>query len=129
MSIPTNLLAMPLISMIVETGTNEDWIDSILFLVNEVGLPQLDLTGIEFSMEVRRAAPDHEVVINGTTKDGTLAIGAWPDTGYLLINIIHDRMKIIQPGEYVADIVGSDSDSIRRCIVMTLSVVQGITRP
>jgi len=80
-------------------------------------------------MEIRRSSPDHEVVLTGTTKDGTLAIGAWPDTGYLLINIDHEVMKVIQPGDYVGDIVGNDAESIRRCILMTLSVVQGITRP
>jgi hypothetical protein len=31
----SNLLAMPLVQLAIETGTNEDWIDSIKFLIDE----------------------------------------------------------------------------------------------
>jgi hypothetical protein len=129
--VTTNLLAMPLVSMTVITGTNEDWIDSIKFVVDDGSAdpPQLDLTGIKFDMEVRRQPPDVEVVLKASTADGTLAVGAAPDFGFLLINVDHDKMKIIQPNDYTADIVGTDGEIIRRCIVMDLQIVLGITRP
>jgi hypothetical protein len=127
----TNLLAMPLVNMTVITGTNEDWIDSIKFVVDDSSgdPPQLDLTGITFTMEVRRQPPDNEVVLRASTDDGTLAVGAPPDFGFLLINIDHEQIKIIKPDDYTADIVGTDGDIIRRCIVIDLQVVLGITRP
>ena len=131
----SNLLAMPLVNLTVITGTNEDWIDSILFLVDDgaggdpADLPQLDLTGIAFSMEVRRNEEDHEVVVRGSTTDGTLAVGEPPNVGYLLINIDHEEMKVLRPGDYVADIVGVDGPTIRRVCTIDLEVVIGVTRP
>lgn len=124
---------MPLVSMDVVTGTNEDWIDSIKFVVDDGSgnvdtMPQLDLTGIEFTMEVRRQAPENEVILRGSTVDGGLAIGMPPDFGFLLINLDHEQMKVVRPGTYVADIVGKDEITIRRVVTMNLEVVYGITR-
>lgn len=128
----TNILAMPLVQLVVDTGTNEDWVDSIKFLVDtgvpEADMPQLDLRGIVFEMEVRRAAPDHEVILDATTEDGSLVIGDPPDFGYLLINIPNDDMKAIQPGNYVADIVGHDPEFQRVVVQIALDIVEGITR-
>jgi len=129
----SNLLAMPLVAMEIFTGTNEDWVDSIKWLVDTGSgdmdtFPQLDLRGIEFEMEVRRSTPDHEVVISASTKTGGLAIGEPPDVGYLLINIDVAEMMLQQPGDYVADIVGRDPDSARRVADITLEIVLGVTR-
>jgi hypothetical protein len=133
MPIPTNLLALPLVRMSVETGTNEDWIDSLKFLV-DTGVPddekpQLDLRDIAFEMEVRRSAPDNQVVISASTENGSLAIGEPPDYGYLIINVDHEEMKIQQPGIYAADIVGIDETSRRVVVQIDLSIIAGITRP
>jgi hypothetical protein len=128
--VPTNLLAMPLVTIQVETGTNEDWIDALKFLVDDGSEdpPQLDLTGIDFSMEVRRTPPDHEVVLTASTALGTLGVGNPPDFGFLLINIPMAEMRGQQPGKYVADITGTDGQDIRRCVVIDLEIVWGITR-
>jgi hypothetical protein len=125
----TNLLAMPLVSMQVNTGNNEDWVDSILYTVDVTGAPQLDLRGIAFEMEVRRQPPDNEVVIRASTDDGTLAIGDPPNFGYLLISIPHDKMKIQGVGNYVADIVGIDAQHQRTVVQMTILIFEGLTRP
>lgn len=127
----TNLLAMPLVQMSVFTGTNEDWIDSIKYVVDtgDEDPPQLDIRGIYFEMEVRRGTPEHEVVFSANTDDGTLAIGSDPDYGFLLINISHKVMLEQAPGMYVADIVGTDAHNIRRCVVIDLEIVHGVTRP
>jgi hypothetical protein len=129
----TNLLAMPLVIMVVETGTNEDWLDSIKFLVDNGSgdpdtMPQLDLRGIAFEMEVRRAPPDHEVIISASTENGSLVIGDPPDFGYLLINVDVADMKIQKPSEYVADIVGIDPEFRRVIAQIELTIVEGITR-
>lgn len=129
----TNLLAMPLVQMVIATGTNEDWVDSIKFLVDTGGadaslFPQLDLRGIAFEMEVRRAAPDHEVILSASTANGSLLIGDPPDFGYLLINVAIEEMKTQQPGDYVADIIGSDVEFQRVIAQITMTIVEGITR-
>src|SRR5262245_49477154 len=128
----TNLLAMPLVNVIVVTGNNEDWLDSIKYVVDDGGgdldaMPQLDLTGIQFDMEVRRLPPDAEVIIRASTKDGTLAVGQSPNTGFLLINVPHAVMKYQRPDNYVADIVGSDGDNVRRIVEIALEIVYGLT--
>lgn len=134
MAAQSNVLALPLVSMTVATGTNEDWIDSIKFVVNDESstdfnqLPQLDLRGIKFEMEIRRAAPDHEVIIAASTVDGRLIIGNPPDYGFLIINVPLDQMAVKQPGSYVGDIVGSDETNSRVCIQISLTIVEGITR-
>lgn len=120
--------------MTVVTGTNEDWIDTIKYVVNDGSstdpglLPQLDLRGIMFEMEIRRAAPDHEVIIGVSTKDGRLIIGNPPDFGFLIINVPLSDMSKKQPGNYVGDIVGSDDINSRVCVQINLSIIEGITR-
>jgi hypothetical protein len=127
----SNILALPLVQISVITGTNEDWVDSLLFLVSAEGDPdeQLDLTGITFDMEVRRLPDDNQVTIRASTKDGTLKIGEPPNHGFLIINISHEQMKIIEPGNYIGDIIGSDEIAIRRCVLVDLEIVEGLTRP
>jgi len=129
----TNLLSMPLSLLTVETGTNEDWIDSLKYLVETDGLdeadwPQLDIRNINFYMEVRRAPPDHEVIISASTDDGTLVVGDPPDYGFLIINVGIEDMQIQQPGKYVADIRGVDDVNTRVVVQIDLTLIEGITR-
>lgn len=130
----SNLLAMPFVSISVVSGTNEDWIDSIKFVVDDgitpvEDMPQLDLSGIEFNMEVRLRPDDHDVVIRASTTDGSLAIGEPPNFGFLLIQVPYERMKQQPPGSYVADIVGKDNITTRRVVAIALDLAEGITRP
>lgn len=128
----TNVLAIPLAEITVITGTNEDWIDSILYVVGpgpvDENTPQLDLRGIEFAMEVRRASSEHEVILDASTEEGTLAIGPPPDFGYLLILIPEAEMITKLPGVYVADIVAKADGFSRRTMLINLTIVEGITR-
>lgn len=131
--ITTNLFAIPLIQIIVETGTNEDWVDSLKFLVDDGSgnvdtMPQLDLRGITFEMEVRRSAVDHEVILSATIEDGKLSIGDPPDFGYLLIDVSNKEMSTQYPGSYIADIIGYDAQYQRRIATIDLTIVEGITR-
>jgi len=130
--VTTNLLALPLLQLGVETSNTEDWIESIKYVVDtgapDEELPQVDLRGIEFEMEVRRSAPSHEVVINATTEDGSIAIGEPPDYGYLIINVNMSEMRGQVAGKYVADIRGSDGRYTRVCIQIDLTIFDGITR-
>jgi hypothetical protein len=131
--VTTNLLALPLLSLTIETGNSEDWIESIKYVV-DIGdevpedNPQVDLRGIDFEMEIRRRSQSHEVVINATTEDGSIAIGEPPDFGYLIINVGFDEMRQLQAGQYVGDIRGKDGKYTRICIQIALTIFDGITR-
>ena len=122
----TNILSLPLVSLTVTTGTNEDWIDSIQFTQDD-GITPVDLTGIIFSMEVRRLAGDNDVLIFGSTADGKLLSGGVGES-FLLINVPRDIMEQVEARSYVADIV-AEADGISRVIIqLVVEVFQGITR-
>jgi hypothetical protein len=130
----TNVLALPIVQVSIETGNNEDWVDSIKFVIDDGtgmaidAMPQLDIRGITFEMEVRRQPGDAEVVLAASTDTGTLFIGAPPDYGFLVINISLAEMQNMVAGVYIADIIGRDAFSQRRAVNITLTVDEGITR-
>jgi hypothetical protein len=126
----SNILAMPLVQLQVETSNNEDWIDSIVYYVDtgEISLPQLDIRGIVFEMEIRRSALEHEVVLSASTANGTLKIGVPPDVGYFLFNIPVTQMQNIIAGTYVGDITGRDAIYTRQIARVTLNIVEGVTK-
>jgi len=131
----SNVLALPLVQIEVETGNNEDWIDSIKFVVDPGdgttdinSFPQLDLRGITFDMEIRRQATDHEVIFAASTTDGTIKIGTPPDFGFLIINVSTAEMQTHKGGAYVGDIVGYDGLYRRTAIRIVLTIVEGVTK-
>jgi hypothetical protein len=131
----TNILALPLAQMSVLTGNNEDMVESVLFQVGGTGSPslgvppnQLDLRGIDFEMYVRRNVADHEVLMTLSTTDHSLDVGAFPNVGFLLFYVPVAQMKFQQPGNYVADVVASDDEFVRRCLFINLTIVEGVTR-
>src|SRR6516164_3571542 len=125
----SNILAMPLVDLQVETSNNEDWIDSILYLVEtgDPSPPQLDIRGITFDMEIRRSALEHEVLLSASTTNGTLKVGAPPDVGYLIFNIPVTKVQDMIAGSYVGDIVGRDSSYTRQIATVELTIIEGIT--
>lgn len=134
--VPTNLFAMPLVSMNVQTGTNEDWISAIKYIVDSSTIsppppedPQLDLRGIRFEMEVRPTVPSNDVVLTASTDDGTLTIGMDPDFGFFLFHLPHETMIEMFPGPYSGEVRGTDGFGTRRVIEIVLEIVQGVVRP
>src|SRR5215471_13748847 len=123
----TNVLSIPKIGMVVITGTNEDWIDSICYLVGDTE-KQLDLRGIRFEMSIRRRPAEHEVILHATTANRWLTVAPFPNVGFLLLNVPLAEMKTKLPGNYVADVVARNGIYNRRIIEMDLQIVQGITR-
>jgi hypothetical protein len=126
----TNILSLPLAQATIVTGTNEDWIDSFVYIADDgtANPPQIDLHGIRFEMEIRRAADDSEVILQASTDNQSLAYGVAPDVGYLFINISHDSMVTREPGIYVGEIVAMDAFYQRRTILIDLTIVEGIAR-
>jgi hypothetical protein len=126
----SNILAMPLVRLIVEASNNEDWVDCLEFLVDtgDPILPQLDLRGIDFDMEIRRSATDSEVIVAASTANNTIQVGTPPDFGFLIINIPIADMQNITAGEYVGDIVGHDAFYRRVIATITLTIIEGVTK-
>jgi hypothetical protein len=130
MSIPTNVLALPVADAVMETGTNEDWIDCFVYYVDDgtTTPPQLDLRGIDFELEVRRTPPDNEVILMATTKNGSILRGFPPNVGYLIFNISDEAMASRSPGTYVGELRADDGIYRRVTIHIDLTIQQGITR-
>ena len=124
----TNILALPLVALAIKTGNNEDWIDTVKYVVGDPTGPQLDLRGIAFLMEIRRQASDHEVLLTGSTSDLTISIGAFPNYGFLIIHFNDETMATMQAGSYVADVVAQADGFERRTLDITLTIVEGVTR-
>jgi hypothetical protein len=128
----SNILAIPLIDLVVETGNTEDWIDSIKYLVDtgvpEDEMPQLDIRGITFDMEVRHSVDDHAVVLAASTADGSLFIGTPPAFGFLIFNISYVEMRNMIAGSYVADVIARDDLYTRVIAKITLTVFEGVTK-
>jgi hypothetical protein len=131
----TNILALPLVTMDVVTGNNEDWIDAVTYVVSDgtespdvTTLPQMDLRGIQFDMEVRRRPTDHEVILEAATWNQRLQLGAFPNYGYLIIAVPIDQMKTKMAGAYVADVIANDGVYAKKTIQMNLTIVEGITK-
>lgn len=131
----TNILALPLAQMSITTGNNEDMVESVLFQVGGTGSPtlgvapeQLDLRGINFTMYVRRSPTDNEVLMTLSSSDQSLSVGSFPDVGFLLFSAPLVSMQKRLPGTYVADVVAEADGLTRRCLLIDLTIVEGITR-
>lgn len=129
----SNILALPHATVSVETGNNEDWIESFKFVVDDGAgspemMPQLDLRGIDFEMEVRRNPGDHEVLISATIENRKLALGAFPNYGFLLFNINIGEMQTKSAGTYFADVIATDGEFTRKCMTISVMIKEGVTR-
>lgn len=124
----TNILAIPLAHATILTGTNEDWIDCIAYHVGDVNGPQLDIRGINFELELRRQAPDHEVILHATTADGEVTVGASPNVGFLIFYVKEEVMEKCEANTYVGDVRASDGQFERVILTMDFQLIQGVTR-
>jgi hypothetical protein len=92
-------------------------------------MSQLDLRGIDFEMAIRRAPGDAEVIIQTSTTEGTMAVGAPPNIGFLIWYVaLAEVMQYKEAGSYVGDIVAMDGNFTRTCVQINLTLFEGITR-
>jgi hypothetical protein len=126
-----DVLALPLAHLVIEAANNEDWIDSLVYVVagQPPPLPQLDLRGIAFEMHIRRRPQDNEVVLHGSSADGGVTVGAAPNYGHLIFYIPQENMRRMYPGRYVGDVrARNDRVEGRVCLTLDLTIIEGITR-
>lgn len=122
----TNVLALPLVHIIFETGNNEDWFDSIRY-VTPYDDP-VDLRDITFHMQIRNRPNEHDVSLFATTTNGMLIAGG-ERYNILIINVPLWRMQNVWTiGEYVGDILASDDRIYRVIATFNLKVIHGVTR-
>lgn len=126
----TSPLALPLAHLVIEVANNEDWVDSLVYLVTgeEDPLPQLDLRGLSFQMHIRRQPQINEIVLEASTANGGLSIGAAPNFGHLIFFVREPVMRGVWPGRYVGDVVARDAKFERICLTIDLTIIEGITR-
>jgi hypothetical protein len=129
----SNILTLPLATVTIVTSNNEDWIESFKYVVDDGSsstdlMPQLDLRGIKFEMEIRRASTDNEVLIHASTENRWLSIGAYPNYGYLLFFIPVEEMVKRSAGTYVADCVAKADGFARKIMDITLTITDGVTK-
>jgi hypothetical protein len=124
----TNILAIPKAHAVIATGTNEDWVDCICYLVGDASGPQLDLRGIAFELELRRAPPEHEVILHASSGDGSIFVGAAPNVGYLIFYVTESVMEAIEAGTYVGDVRASDDEFQRIILTIDFTLIEGVTR-
>jgi hypothetical protein len=125
----TNVLALPLAHLVIEVANNEDWVDSLVYVVSETEPPeQLDLRGIAFEMHIRRQPEIHEIVLAASTLDRRLSIGSVPNVGHLIFFVPQDVMKGLWAGKYVGDIRARDANFERVAFTVELTILEGITR-
>jgi hypothetical protein len=118
---------LPLARLSITAGKNEDWIDTILYVIEDTGA-QLDLRGIEFEMEIRRRAEDNEVILSAATANKSIFIGAAPNFGYLVIYVARRVMQYLFAGQYVGDIRARDARFERVCLEIDLTIIEGVTK-
>lgn len=123
---PTNLLNLPVVNPLgITTQTNCDWIDGLEYWTADPpdGEP-IDLTGIQFGMEMRASAAVATVVMRATTENGLIRVYA--NSWQFLIPAT--TMILVLPGDYVFDMLALADGYTRNLIQATVSIVQGITR-
>lgn len=118
----TNLLLLPVVSLEVMVGTNEDWIDGLAFYDNNMN--PLALDGIEFRMTLRHLIDDATAPITASTTDGDLVTSS----NVFNFNVLVTTMSEVPPADYVMDVIGI-ADGHQRIIMQgAVTVFEGVTR-
>lgn len=131
----TDILSLPRVNVTIETSNNEDWLDILTYHAydfydpnNPVLGDQLDLRGFFFDMHLRREPRDREIIVEATTINQRLSVGAEPNVGSLIIHVPESIMQIKMPGRYVGEIRASKGDFTRVIVSIELMLRLGITR-
>ena len=120
----TQILNLPVLTVAAEIGSNEDWLDSLLFANPVTGVP-IDLTGISFAAEVHAVAGDQQPVISASTTGSTMTNGT--TSGILSFAVPNAAIVNQSAGPYVFDVLATADGHTRRVVIGTLQLDQGVT--
>lgn len=125
----TNIGQLPQLTGSFSLANNADWRCYLQFVLASNPSESLDLTGIAFSMQVRPAVGNAEVVLDISTGDGTLVNGG--TNGMLSWAVPLSALATLPPGNYVADLIATgDGQTINlfETAPAQINVIQGVTR-
>jgi hypothetical protein len=120
----TSILQLPIAILSIQTETNADWLDGLEYM--DGGTPSLpiDLTGIQFEMEMRLSPPFATVVLRAATDNGLIRVVG--NTWQLLVP--STVMMLIPPGNYSFDMLARADGYTRNVVQATVTITLGITR-
>lgn len=121
---PTNILALPLYEVEVETASNEDALGGFSI---EAGSPPapLSLAGIDFRMQLRTSADSKNVQLEATIANGRLSAA-----GHLLgVAIDQVVMAGLPPRDYAFDVLAVADGVERRLMFGVWRHKLGVTTP
>lgn len=111
---PTAIRDLPTYELAAVLGSNEDWLDEIVFTQDDNVTPW-DLTGIAFRARVRPSPDAREAWPELSTAAGTLVNGG--ATGKLSFRLLVAARAPIHPGSYVLDVL-AEADGYTRAVVV-----------
>jgi hypothetical protein len=115
---------MPAVEMTMTVGNNEDWIDGLEYQDLQSPPQPIDLTGIEFEMEMRIVAQAATVVLRAATDNNLILVAG--NTWQFFVPA--ETMLLIPPATYEYDLLGHGDGYTRRLANGTVTVVLGVTR-
>jgi hypothetical protein len=120
----TNILYMPPVVMDMTIATNSDWLDGLEYWDLQTPQQPIDLSGIEFEMEVRVNPPAATVVILASTGNGLIQVysNTWS------LKVPATIMALIPPADYVYDLLGRADGYTRQLASGSITAMLGITR-
>jgi hypothetical protein len=121
---PTNILYMPAVAMDMTVATNADWLDGLEYWDLQNPAQPIDLSGIEFEMEMRTAPPVATVVLRASTDNGLIII--YSNSWQFFVPSV--TMLLVPPGDYVFDLLGRADGYTRSLVQATVTVNLGVTR-
>jgi len=121
----TNVLLMPIAILGIEVSNNSDWLDGLEYWSSEdENADPLDLTGIDFDLNLRSSPPVATVMLRASTYNGLIKVYA--NTWQLLVPAT--MMKTVLTGDYVFDMLARADGYTRNIVQATVTVIQGVTR-
>lgn len=121
----SNILLLPIVILGIEVSNNSDWLDGLEYRASDAeDAEPLDLTGIDFDLNLRSSPPVATVMLRASTYNGLIKVYA--NTWQLLVPA--ETMKTVLTGDYVFDMLARGDGYTRNIVQATVTVIQGITR-
>jgi hypothetical protein len=118
----------PITDLSIEVVNTADWRDAIQFKDEANAI--VDITGIHFRAQLRRAAEDPVLIGNLDMDTNNQLLVNGGTTGILAWNVPYTTMQDIPPGSYVMDIIATFTPYKINLMSSPATVVvkQGVTR-
>jgi hypothetical protein len=131
--VATQILALPLLSFGMTVGTNEDWLDSWVYV--DTSSNPISLAGLVLNMMVRPTPDDAYAVVVASTAasvaglsvNGTIVAGGIGGN-VIALRIPYATMLRVAPGAYVFEVQAQGDGETRTIAAGAVTVIQGVVR-